>query len=187
MAQALILIDIQTGFDSPFWGARNNPEAEANAALLLHHWRAKGWPLFHVRHLSTTAGSPLADGAPGAAFKPEVMPLEGEPVISKNVNAAFIGTDLEERLHGVFATDLVICGLTTPHCVSTTTRMAANLGFGVTLAHDACAAFTNNADMSWKPDAPALTAAQIHDTAIANIHSEFCTALDTKTILGTLA
>ena len=187
MARALILIDIQTGFDSPFWGARNNPDAEANAARLLTHWRTNGWPLFHVRHLSTTAGSPLANGSPGAEFKPEVMPLDGEPVISKHVNAAFIGTDLEERLHGAFATDLVICGLTTPHCVSTTTRMAANLGFGVTLAHDACAAFTNNADMSWKPGAPALTAEQIHDTAIANIHGEFCTALDTDTILGTLA
>ncbi len=187
MARALILIDIQTGFDSPFWGARNNPDAEVNAARLLTHWRTNGWPLFHVRHLSTTAGSPLANGSPGAEFKPEVMPLDGEPVISKHVNAAFIGTDLEERLHGAFATDLVICGLTTPHCVSTTTRMAANLGFGVTLAHDACAAFTNNADMSWKPGAPALTAEQIHDTAIANIHGEFCTALDTDTILGTLA
>ncbi len=187
MARALILIDIQTGFDSPFWGARNNPDAEANAARLLTHWRAKSWPLFHIRHLSTTAGSPLANGSPGAEFKPEVMPLDGEPVISKNVNAAFIGTDLEERLHGAFATDLVISGLTTPHCVSTTTRMAANLGFGVTLAHDACACFVNNADMSWNPGTAALTAEQIHNTAIANIHGEFCTALDTDTILGTLA
>jgi nicotinamidase-related amidase len=187
MAQALILIDIQTGFDSPYWGTRNNPDAEANAALLLNRWRAIGWPLFHIRHLSTTAGSPLANGEPGAEFKPQVMPQDGEPVISKNVNAVFIGTDLEERLHGVFATDLVICGLTTPHCVSTTIRMAANLGFGVTLAHDACASFTSNADMSWKPGAPALTAEQIHDTAIASIHGEFCTALDTQTILGTLA
>ena len=187
MAQALILIDFQTGFDSPYWGARNNPDAEANAARLLTHWRTKKWPLFHIRHLSTTAGSPLADGNPGVEFKPEVMPLAGEPVVPKHVNSAFIGTDLEERLHGVFATNLVICGLTTPQCVSTTTRMAANLGFVVTLAHDACASFTNNADMSWKPGAPAMTAEQIHDTAIAHMHGEFCTAVDTQTIIGTLA
>jgi len=185
MAQALILIDIQAGFDSPYWGARNNPDAEANAARLLTHWRAKGWPMFHVRHLSTTAGSPLVEDDPGAEFKPEVMPLDGEPVINKNVNSAFIGTNLEERLHGAFITDVVTCGLTTPHCVSTTTRMAANLGFGVTLAHDACASFTTNADMSWKSGAPAMTAEQIHDTAATHLHGEFCTALDTQTILGT--
>ena len=185
MAQALILIDIQAGFDSPYWGSRNNPDAETNAARLLTRWRTKGWPLFHIRHQSTTPGSPLANGTPGIEFKPEVMPQDGEPVISKHVNAAFIGTDLEKRLHGVLATDLVICGLTTPHCVSTTVRMAANLGFGVTLAHDACAAFVNNADMSWKPGAAALTAQQTHDSAIATIHGEFCCALDTETILGT--
>ena len=183
MSSALILIDIQRGFDSPYWGARNNPDAEANAARLLNHWRQMDWPVFHVRHLSTNPDSPLATGKSGAGFKPEVEPLEDEAVVEKNVNSAFIGTDLEERLHGCFATDLVICGLTTPHCVSTTARMAANLGFNVTLAHDACAAFTSNANMSWMPNAPPLSAQQIHDAAIAHIHGEFLTATPTDTII----
>jgi len=183
MVCALILIDIQTGFDSPFWGARNNPLAEANAARLLNHWRAQSWPLFHVRHLSTTAGSPLETGQAGANFKPEVQPAQGEPVIEKSVNSAFIDTDLEAQICAGGITDLVICGLTTPHCVSTTARMAANLGFGVTLAHDACAAFTSNADMSWQAGAP-LSAAQIHDTAVAHLHGEFVTAKSTDAIIG---
>lgn len=184
MSCALILIDIQRGFDSPYWGARNNPDAEKNAARLLVYWRAQGWPVFHVRHLSTTDGSPLATGQSGVGFKPEVEPLADEPVVEKNVNSAFIGTDLEERLHGCFATDVVICGLTTPHCVSTSARMAANLGFEVTLAHDACAAFANNADMSWLSNGTSQTAQQIHDTAIAHIHGEFVTAKATDAILG---
>ncbi len=183
MTCALILIDIQRGFDSPVWGTRNNTDAEGYAARLLHHWRKLGWPLFHVRHLSTTAGSPLEAGQSGADFKPEVKPANGEPVIEKTVNSAFIGTDLEAQLHAGNITDLVICGLTTPHCVSTTARMAANLGFGVTLAHDACAAFTSNADMSWSGAAP-LTVQKIHDTAIAHLHGEFVTAKSTDTIIG---
>jgi len=184
MTKALILIDIQLGFDNPVWGARNNPDAEANAARLLQHWRSQDWPIFHIRHLSTTIGSPLAVGQQGTGFKPEVKPFADETVIEKNVNSAFIGTNLEERLHGCFATDLVICGLTTPHCVSTSARMGANLGFGVELAHDACAAFTCNADMSWLPDGQPMTAQQIHDTAIAHIHGEFATAKTTSAILG---
>jgi len=181
MRRALILIDIQKGFDSPYWGARNNPNAEENAARLLAHWRTQDGPRFHIRHLSTTANSPLLAGQSGADFKSEVQPIAGEPVIEKSVNSAFIGTDLEARLHAGGLTDLVICGLTTPHCVSTTSRMAANLGFNVTLAHDACAAFTSNADMSWQ-GGPPLTAQQIHDTAIAHLHGEFVTAKTTDTI-----
>lgn len=183
MRCALILIDLQTGFDSPFWGARNNPDAENNAARLLAHWRNAGGPLFHVRHLSTTKGSPLEAGTDGAAFKPLTQPQGIEPVIEKTVNSAFIGTDLEARLRTTGITDLVICGLTTPHCVSTTSRMAANLGFGVTLAHDACAAFVRNADMGWKSGAAALTAQQIHDSAIAHLHGEFVTAETTAAII----
>ncbi len=184
MATALILIDFQTGFDNPVWGMRNNPDAEANAALLLGRWRADAAPVFHVRHLSTSPDSPLARGQPGTSFKPAVKPQPGEPVIEKTVNSAFIGTDLAEQLHKSNATSVVICGLTTPHCVSTSARMAANLGFDVTLAHDACAAFSSNADMSWAPSAHPLTPEEIHATAIAHLHGEFVTACATQTILA---
>lgn len=183
MECALILIDIQQGFDSPYWGARNNPDAEKNAARLLQHWRARDAPIFHVRHLSTTEGSPIQAGLAGAEIQTIVQPSAGEAVFEKTVNSAFIGTDLEDRLRASGITDLVICGLTTPHCVSTTTRMAANLGFTVSLAHDACAAFEQNANMSWC-DGPALSAAQIHDTAIAHLHGEFAIAKTTNAIIG---
>lgn len=171
---ALILIDIQRGFDDPRWGARNNPGAEAAAGRLLARWRAAGAPLVHIRHLSTTPGSPLGPG-PGNAFKPEVTPLPGETIFEKSVNSAFIGTPLEAHLRGLGATRLVVCGLTTPHCVSTTCRMAANLGFGVILAHDACAAFDTSADYSWS-NAPAMQAEAIHASAVSHLHAEFVTA-----------
>lgn len=182
MGYALILIDIQQGFDSPCWGARNNPDAEKNAARLLQYWRAQGGHIFHVRHLSTTEGSPLQAGLAGAEIQTIVQPIAGEPLLEKTVNSAFIGTDLEDRLRAADITDLVICGLTTPHCVSTSARMAANLGFHVCLAHAACAAFTQNADMSWRDGTP-LSAEQIHDTAIAHLHGEFVVAKTTDAII----
>lgn len=171
---ALLLIDIQTGFDHPVWGARNNLDAESKASALLAHWRRLRQPIFHIQHVSVEPGSPLGPG-PGSTFKTEVAPLAGEPIFVKSVNSAFIGTRLEATLHRAEITDLVICGLTTPHCVSTTTRMAANLGFQVTLAHDACAAFAANADTSWSGFAP-MTPEAIHASAVSHLHGEFATA-----------
>lgn len=43
MTTALVLIDIQMGFKSPIWGARNNPEAEDNAAKLLEANASTNW------------------------------------------------------------------------------------------------------------------------------------------------
>lgn len=178
--RALLLIDIQKGFDNPIWGTRNNPDAEDKAAQLLAHWRAQNWPVLHVKHVSTQSGSPLS--GEGAAFKDQVSPLPQEPIFEKSVNSALIGTDLLAHLKSEKIESLTICGLTTPHCVSTTTRMAANLGFQVDLIADACAAFTSNADTSFD-DGPALTAAEIHRTALAHLNAEFATVLTTQQAL----
>lgn len=170
--RALVLIDIQEGFDDPAWGLRNNPGAEAAAAALLARWRAAGAPVFHIRHLSDSPGSPLHPATGRVAHKAVVAPQPGEPVIDKRVNSAFIGTDLEARLRAGGIGALTICGLTTPHCVSTTSRMAANLGFDVTVVHDACAAFAGNADASWRGAGPQDPEA-IHQTALDHLNGEF--------------
>lgn len=183
-AQALVLIDFQRGFDAPIWGARNNPDAEAQARALLDHWRAYRAPVIHIRHQSLTEGSPLAAGSTGSAFKPELTPIAGEAVFEKSVNSAFIGTGLEAHLRAAGIDRLVICGLTTPHCVSTSARMGANLGFDVTLAHDACAAFATNARLDWAESSlPPLSAQAIHEAAVAHLHGEFVTATATATLL----
>jgi len=182
MSRALLLIDFQRGFDAPLWGARNNPDAETRAARLLELWRARGWPLFHIRHISREPDSPLTGS--GCEFRDGLAPVGDEPVLDKSVNSAFIGTDLESRLKAANIRDLVICGLTTPHCVSTTTRMAANLGFTVELVADACAAYAANARMDWKPGAAALTPQEIHDSALAHLHGEFADVVTVSDIAG---
>ena len=119
MRRALILIDIQEGMDSPLWGARNNPQAEENAARLLAAFRVCGAPLVHVRHFSERAASPLHPDNGGTAIKSVVAPQEGEIVFSKTTNSAFIGTPLETHLRDLNVTGLVVAGLSTPQCIST--------------------------------------------------------------------
>src|SRR5262245_31693836 len=175
----LLLIDVQRGFDEPYWGARNNAGAEANIARLLEAWRGADRPVIHVRHHSRRPQSPLHASNPGAAFKPEAAPVAGEPVYTKDVNSAFIGTTLDADLRARGVTMLVVAGLTTDHCVSTTVRMAANLGYRVWLAADACATF-DRADHTGRR----LAADEIHRAALASLHDEFATVADTDVLIA---
>ena len=179
---ALILIDIQQGFDVPgYWGERNNPGAEAKAAELLAAWRRTGRPLIHVQHRSLNPESPLAPGQPGCEHKPEVKPLPGEAVVGKHMNSAFIGTDLEAGLRARGIDTLVLAGLTTQHCVSTTARMAGNLGFITLVAADACAAHaqTGHDGKRHPPQA-------VHEVSLATLHGEFAEVASTADILEAL-
>ena len=178
---ALLLIDVQKGLDDPGLGRRNNPDAEQRMAELLTAWRRRGWPGIHGRHDSTEPGSPLRPELPGNAIKDEVRPLAGEVEFTKTVNSAFIGTGLESWLRENGISSLVVVGLTTDHCVSTTVRMAANLGFDVVLPGDATAAFERTG-----PDGASYAAQAVHDINLASLDGEFCRVVNTSALLAGL-
>ncbi|WP_419804520.1 cysteine hydrolase family protein [Terriglobus sp.] len=179
---ALLVIDVQQGFNDPVWGARNNPSAEAKIARLLHAFRASGRTILHVLHDSRLPDSPLRPGQSGNDPKPEAQPLPGEPIYRKQVNSAFIGTALESDLRRDGIDTLVIVGLTTNHCVSTTTRMAGNLGFHTFLVHDGTATF-DRASL----DGQNRPAAEVHAAALSDLSEEFATIVSTDDVLQQLA
>ncbi len=187
MTHALLLIDWQLGFDVPddapnMWGgARNNPDAEANALRLLAGWRVAALPIFHIRHDSTSPESALRLDKPGGAFKPDFRPQLDEREIAKHANSGFIGTTLEADLRGLGATHLTVAGLTTNHCVSTTVRMAGNFGFAVNLVGEACATFDRTA-----ADGTFYPAQLVHDLSLANIDREFCNVVSVETALAAI-
>ncbi|GAQ02940.1 uncharacterized isochorismatase family protein HVO_2328 [Aspergillus lentulus] len=140
---ALVLIDNQAAFTHPtYWGtSRSNPSYETNLASLLHAFRtarktnpALPLEIIHVFHSSTSPTSPLHPADPSKGAHPldfaQPAPDNSEPVFWKNVNSSFIGTGLEGYLQTKKIRQVVFAGLTTDHCVSTTVRMAANLGIG---------------------------------------------------------
>jgi nicotinamidase-related amidase len=178
---ALIVMDVQQGFDDPSWGTRNNPDAETNIARLLEAWRGAGRPVFFARHDSRWPTSPLRPGQPGNRIKDAVAPRPGEPVLPKTVNSAFIGTPLEAELRRLGVTDVVITGLVTNHCVSTTARMAANLGFRTVVVADGTATFDRTG-----PDGRHWSAEDMHAMELAALNGEFAAIATTEELLAGL-
>jgi len=176
---ALLIVDVQQGFDDPSWGRRNNPALESRVAELLEAWRASHRPVLHARHMSTLPASPLRPGQRGNDFKADAAPRRGELVIEKRVNSCFIGTGLDEDLRRSGIGGLVLAGLTTNHCVSTTARMAGNLGYAVWVVSDATAAFDRKG-----PDEVLYSAELVHAMALSDLHGEFAAVMDTRTLIA---
>ncbi|MGT2439035.1 cysteine hydrolase family protein [Bradyrhizobium betae] len=180
---ALIVVDVQRAFDE--WEAagkrRNNPDAVARIVDLLTAFRAHGAPIFHIRHEGTKPNSSFLPSRSGYAVKDEAREAPGEAVIVKRVNSAFIGTDLESRLHAGNITTLVICGATTNHCVETTTRMAGNLGFDTRLVRDATWTFDRIG-----PDGDEHSADEIHAMTLSNLNGEFARIVATHEVIASL-
>jgi nicotinamidase-related amidase len=141
MTRALVIVDIQNDY---FPGGRCElvgPEAAAaNAARLLKAQRAAGLPVFHIQHVWEGDDAEFfSPGTPGVEIHESVRPLPGEPVVQKAYPNSFRETGLEQRLRDAGAGELLVVGMMTSMCVDATVRAAVDLGFGCTVAHDACA------------------------------------------------
>lgn len=178
----LLVIDVQQAFDNPCWGERNNLCAESNIAALLAAWRGLNLPIVHVHHLNPSLESQFNADKPGFLVKDGARPMLGEPVLYKSVNSAFIGTGLERMLRARGTSKLVIVGLTTDHCVSTTARMAGNLGFSAFVVSDSTASFERTG-----PDGRHWDAQLMHDTALASLNKEFAAVVSTAEVLTSIA
>ncbi len=172
---ALVIIDVQKGLDAPELGKRNNPDAESNMASLLSEWRKSASPVIHIKHNSIEQNSSLRPELSGNEIKDVVKPLPNEKLFEKTVNSAFIGTGLEKYLRNAEIQNLVMIGLTTDHCVSTSVRMASNLGFNVWLVEDATATFERESY-----NGALISAEQMHDVNLASLNGEFCSVVSTS-------
>ncbi|KAK1985752.1 isochorismatase hydrolase [Colletotrichum cereale] len=207
---ALVLIDIQEGFKHPtHWGnSRSTPTFEHNVEGILGSFRGynssapegRAILIIHVHHHSTSPTSALhpshyleGSSTPSVAALPFAAPLGSErlgsePVFTKNFNSAFVGTELESTLRSAGIRQLVVVGLTTDHCVSTTARMAANLQVlgddggpdgngegvhGIVLVRDATATYEKGG----------FDAETVHGVSLASLDGEFAQVVSTDSLM----
>jgi len=173
---ALLVIDVQRGFDDPVFGPRDRPEAEENIAGLIARWRERGAPVVFVRH--DWPDSPLAAGTPGFEFKPAVT---GAPdlLITKSVHSAFHGdADLDGWLGERDISAVTVCGIQTNICCETTARLACDLGYDVSFVIDATHTFDAEG-----PDGLIVTASELARATAASLHGEFAEVITTDDAL----
>lgn len=182
---ALLLIDIQAGLDHPtHWGTqRSTPTFETNIPRLLAAFRERQYPVLHVAHYSTSPQSPLhpTNNPTGVEFKDIARPANSEPIFTKNVNSAFIGTELEAAIRTLGVKELFISGLTTDHCVSTSTRMAANLGV---VGDEGKIYLIGDATATWSKGG--FDAETVHAVNLASLNGEFADVVKTDSVLERL-
>jgi len=140
--------------DGRIGAGAHRPGLIAAAARLLDGARARGWPVVSVRIVLPQDGgirsSPqfraaaesgaVREGTWGAAFHDDLAPHDGEPVVTHTRINAFHESDLDRVLRELEVRRLVVAGVATHSAVEHTARHAADLGYHVVVAADACAA-----------------------------------------------
>jgi nicotinamidase-related amidase len=163
----LVLIDLQNEYVS---GPLALPEASGaitNAASLLAKARQAGTPVIHVAHRGRPGGMFDRSAARGAIVS-ELTPLQGEPVVEKELPNAFAKTELERRLQETGRREIILVGMMTHMCVSSTARAALDLGFRTTIDASSCA--TRDLPDGWGGVIPART---VHEVALAELSDRF--------------
>ncbi len=170
---ALLIIDIQAFYFPDGMMPLAAPEAaSAKAAELIGCFRAAGRPVIHVQHLPKGVDEPDPTGIePQYRIHRDVLPKPGEPVIGKHHANSFRETGLEAVVRELGVTRLVVAGMQTHMCVEAAVRAAADLGFEVTVVHDACA--TRELSFEGAP----VPAAQVHAAALAAMQASYATVM----------
>jgi len=175
---ALLIIDVQKAIDHPKWGLRNNPSMEENIARLLEVWRQNKLSIIHVKHNSIEPDSPYRPDQEGNEFKAQVVPRNGETVISKCVTSAFVGTSLEAELNQRGIKDVFVTGVITNNSVDATVRVGSNLGLNMHTVADGTSTFGLK-DWNGKEH----EADTIHAIFLANLDGEYGKVLTTSEVI----
>jgi nicotinamidase-related amidase len=176
--RGLLIIDIQRDYFPGGAFPLVEPEAAAEAAKhALDRFRSDGEPIVHMRHIWDAPDAPFfKKGTEGTEIHPLVAPADGETVITKDEANSFLGTNLEEHLRGAGIDELVVAGMMSSMCVDATVRAGADLGFGMSVVHDGCAA----PDLEF--GGTAVPGASVHAAFMAALGSGYATLVSSTDV-----
>ncbi len=135
---ALVIIDAQNTYREGIMQLDGVEPALEECNTLLERFRAHGRPVFHIQH-NAGPGTPYDITAPIGQIAEPVVPVDGEPVIVKNLPNSFANTELDELLKAADIKDLILVGFMSHMCVNSTARGAFTLGYNPTVVASATA------------------------------------------------
>jgi nicotinamidase-related amidase len=142
MTNALVVIDVQESFRRrPTWQVVSNPDIAADVQRLVDAARAAGDLVVWVLHGEPGTGGVFDPAQGHVRLMDGLVPLDGEPILTKTSRNAFTTTNLAQLLTERGIRHLIVCGIQTEQCCETTARVANDLGYEVTFVTDATATF----------------------------------------------
>ncbi len=176
---ALIVIDFQNEYFTGKMPIPDGMKALKKTQELVKFAHDKKMPVFFVRH-EGPADSPLfAKGTTFSEFHKDLQPAAGDKVITKATPSSFVGTDLEKQLKDLGIKKIIVTGLMTHMCVSSTARDAVPLGFDVIIPEDATA--TRDLD-TW--DNKKVDHATLQRSALAGVADVFAEIMTTRQVMA---
>jgi len=193
---ALLVIDIQNTYlvspedpsERARWEpflARMNTTVIPNAKTLLELFRERGGEVLFARIACLKKDGrdrSLSQKRPGwnyllmpkdsaeSQFVPELVPMDDEIVVCKTTDSALTGTNLRLILRNMGITNVVVAGIFTDQCVSSTVRSLADESFNVIVVEDCCAAGTD----------------ELHDKELEIINMIYCQVVSLDDLRGFL-
>ena len=166
---ALLCIDVQnyglapkpTDAENARWApfyARMRETVIPNLHALQDLFRSHGMDVIHARIaclLDDGRDRSLSQKMPGwnnllmptnseaSQIIPELAPAPGEIVVTKTTDSALTGTNLRLVLNNMGIRNVIVTGIYTDQCVSSTVRSLADESFNVIVVEDCCAAGTD--------------------------------------------
>lgn len=183
MNTALLLIDIQNDY---FPNGRMPLDKSADACMkaqeVLHAYRAKQLPVIHVQHISTRPDAVhFLPCTRGVEIHPDVAPVKNEIIVKKHYPNSFKDTSLLNQLNKLKINHLVVAGMMTHMCIDATVRAAYDLGFSLTVLHDACA--TKNLEFN----SMMIPAQSVHNAFLAALQPMYSNVMSVKDFLHVMA
>ncbi|MEJ5032065.1 cysteine hydrolase family protein [Comamonas sp. MYb69] len=173
----LILVDYQNTYTRGVMALEGWEPALDAASRLLAQARAVGAKVIHVQH-DGGEGSPYDIRAEIGQIHASVAPQAGEPVVVKTAPNSFHNTDLAQQVEAAGNEQLVIIGFMSHMCVTFTAEGAFLRGKRATVVANACAT------RPLQSAAGAVSAAQLHQSAMATIGDLYAVVVGSSAALG---